>query len=96
MIFLEDPPGFRLTGSLEDLACRILHRVSPLVGRVVEHVPAKVRVVGRPDRAGQLLPNRLLSPPVSVAGGMFYARQAPFGELLQEGLPGSSVSLSAV
>lgn len=41
----------------------------------------------RPDHAGQLLADRLLEPAVSVAGDVLYARQAPFGELFQKGLP---------
>ena len=47
-----------------------------------------MRVARRPDCARKLLPDRLLEPAVSVAGDVLYARQAPFRELLQKGLPG--------
>ena len=47
-----------------------------------------MRMARRPDYAGQLLTDCLLKPTISVTGYVFYAHQAPFGELLQEGLPG--------
>jgi len=47
-----------------------------------------MRVARRPDCARKLLPDRLLEPAVPVAGHVLYTRQAPLGELLQEGLPG--------
>jgi hypothetical protein len=52
-------------------------------------------VAGRPDYAGQLLADCLLEPAVSVTGYVFYARQAPLGELRKD-FQVSSVSLSAV